>query len=57
MSIHDAQQVAESALKRRIGRNKVRSRLCSDGVHCDTCRYRVRGPNHEQGSHHRKKRP
>lgn len=34
---------------------RVRFHLCGDGtLRCRTCRFRVRGPNHAQGSHHRK---
>jgi len=34
---------------------RVRHRLCADyTLRCRTCNFRVRGPNHAQGSHHRK---
>ena len=29
--------------------------LSDGGKHCPVCHFRVRGPNHEQGSHHKSK--
>lgn len=49
-------RLSVSWLRRREALADVRKSLCGAGTRCTECGYRVRSPNHEQGSHHWKKR-